>query len=153
MIRCLVLLGFAFCDAWAVNATYKSYSGTGCSSGEREFECAVQQDVLCCQHASQTLGWYCQGTVLNRKDFPAGQDCSGQHSQEIIGFLNLAGDLSRVAAGECIDYGDAMSVRFTDVTSAAIPCGGFTSTARATSLGIAAMLTMSLTLQRVLSGI
>ena len=95
----------------AVNISYAQYFGSGCASGEREFSCSVSGDTLCCQHESQTHGWYCSGSFVNRKDYPAGQDCSGQPSQEIVGFLSDTTDIGHINAGECIDYGSSMSFK------------------------------------------
>ena len=48
---------------------------------------------------------------MNRKDYPAGQDCSGTPSQEIVGFLSDTTNIGHINAGECIDYGNTMSFK------------------------------------------
>ncbi|CAE7731824.1 unnamed protein product [Symbiodinium pilosum] len=116
------LLVAVFDHVAATNISYAQYFGSGCVSGEREFTCSVSGETLCCQHESQTHGWYCQGSFVNRKDFPGGQDCSGQASQEIVGFLSDTTSIGNINAGECIDYGNTMSFKFSLVPSAAVPC-------------------------------
>ena len=105
------LLVAVFDHVAATNISYAQYFGSGCVSGEREFTCSVSGETLCCQHESQTHGWYCQGSFVNRKDFPGGQDCSGQASQEIVGFLSDTTSIGNINAGECIDYGNTMSFK------------------------------------------
>mmetsp|Transcript_84886 Transcript_84886/g.117966 ORF Transcript_84886/g.117966 Transcript_84886/m.117966 type:complete len:148 (-) Transcript_84886:63-506(-) len=125
----------------ADNISYAQYFGSGCVSGEREFECEVSGDTLCCQHESQTHGWYCQGSFVNRKDYPAGQDCSGTPSQEIVGFLSDTTKIGHINAGECIDYGNTMSFKFSLVPSSAVPCSAaLTNGAERLILGCATLL-------------
>ncbi|CAK9012190.1 unnamed protein product [Durusdinium trenchii] len=138
-----VLVVATFVRAWTFNASYTQFHGTGCSEGEREFKCQEQDDLICCQHSSQTVGWRCQGAYLDRVLFNSGEDCSGQAIEEVVGYLSLTADIARISAGECVDYGTTMSFRFTDVPTTAVPCGVMAAAKpRVLCMGLLVLMTM-----------
>ena len=69
--------------------------GAGCSQEDRQFNCTLETELVCCRHPSETVGWRCQGGFLNRIGF-AGEDCSVQTS-EIVGYLSVPGEISRAS--------------------------------------------------------